>query len=126
MDKPADLGYAGGSLWDEVVNDEKLQLRSDEFRVLELACRQLDTIAELRSVFNADPEYTVKGSMKQPVINPLIAEMRVAGDAYARYMRQLSLPDDEERALERAAQTSEYFRRLGNLSWEARRGGTDS
>ncbi|MFR9803195.1 hypothetical protein ACL02T_12955 [Pseudonocardia sp. RS010] len=118
MEKPADLGAAGASLWDEVLSDPTLVLRPDEYRTLELACRQLDTISELRAVFAANPEHVVSGSMKQKVINPLIAEIRVAGESYARYMKQLGLPDDEVRANQKAEQQAEYFRRLANLRWE--------
>jgi len=117
MDKP-DLGAPGASLWDEVTSDPTLILRPDEMRTLELACRQLDTIAELRAVFAANPEYVVSGSMKQKVINPLIAEIRVAGESYARYMRQLGLPEDEARAAQRAETRSEHFRGLVNIRWQ--------
>jgi len=122
MERPGDLGVVGGGFWDAVLADEGLRLRADEFVILELACRQLQTISELRAAFNADPQYMVTGSMKQKVINPLIAEIRVASESFARHARQLGLPDDPERAAQKAAQASEYFRNLGNLSWQVRKG----
>jgi hypothetical protein len=122
MDKPLDLGPEGSELWDDIAGEDAIYvLRPDEYRILELACRQLDTIAELNTAFAANPEYMVKGSTGQPVVNPLIAERRQASAAFAALMRQLQIPDDEERARQREEKISREMRELGRLSGKARK-----
>lgn len=122
MEKPADLGPAGSELWDEVMGQPDLLLRADEMRLLELACRQLDTIADLREAFAADPRYMVKGSTGQPVINPLLAEIRTASGAFASLMRQLGIPDSEERAAQKAELLSQEARERANIRWRKAKG----
>jgi len=122
LEKPVDFGPEGSSLWDEIAGDADLVLRPDEFRLLELACRQLDMIASLRAAFNAKPEYIVKGSTGQPVVNPLVAEIRTASSAFASLMRQLGVPDSDERAEQRSAEMSKRMSELGRISWMKRSG----
>jgi len=121
MDKP-EFGADGSALWDEIAGNATYILRPDEERLLTLACRQLDVIAALREAFAENPDYTVLGSMKQPVINPLIQEQRQAAAGFASLMRQLGIPDDEERAKQRADKVSQEMGEKGKLSWAVRKG----
>jgi hypothetical protein len=122
LDKPEDLGPDGSALWDEIAGEDAVFiLRPDEYRLLELACKQLDTITELNAAFNANPEYVVKGSTGQPVVNPLIAERRQASAAFASLMRQLAIPDDEERQRQREEKIAREMSELGRKSVRARK-----
>ena len=91
MLKPKDLDAAGTRLWDQIT--EKYQLRSDEARVLEDACREADLIDVLTAgMRNAD--LLVKGSMGQQVINPMVSELRQHRATLASLLGKLNLPDD--------------------------------
>lgn len=121
MDKPT-LGPDGSALWDDIAGEDALYvLRPDEYRLLQLAAEQLDRIAELKAVFSANPEYVVKGSTGQPVVNPLIAEIRQATAAFSALMRALQIPDDEERARQREENIRKEMSDLGRLSVKARK-----
>ena len=93
LPKPKGLTAAGGSLWADVV--DKYELRPDERRILEDACRERDMIARLEASM-AEAELLVKGSMGQVVINPLVSELRQHRATFASLMRQLKLPDEGE------------------------------
>jgi hypothetical protein len=88
---PAGFGRAGKSLWSSVAGN--YDLRVDESRVLEDACRLSDVITALEDGMRGQ-ELLVKGSMGQPVLNPLLAEQKTHRTALARLLSQLKLPDD--------------------------------
>lgn len=126
MDKPNDLGTSGSLFWDSVTDPElNLSLRPDEWPLLVEACRCLDLMDTLRAEFEADPRYVVKGSTGQPTINPILKHIDATVARYQSLTKQLQVPDlDDARARQRAEQTSADMRKLGNLSWAARKGST--
>lgn len=88
---PNDLSASGGSLWRNVTG--KYDLRFDELRVLEDACREADLVDDLASEARDAPRI-VHGAQGQPVINPLISELRHHRSTLSSLLRQLKLPDD--------------------------------
>lgn len=89
---PQGMGTAGRKLWRDVTTGYRL--RVDEVRILEDACRERDLIAAMMDHFTETPKMMVKGSMGQPVINPIISELRMHRATFASLMRQLALPED--------------------------------
>jgi hypothetical protein len=126
MDKPTDLGMSGSHFWDRITDpDLNLVLRPDEWPLLVEACRCLDLMDTLRAAFAVNPEYIVRGSQNQPTINPILKHIDATVARYQSLTKQLQVPDlDDARARQRAEQTSADMRRLGNLSWAARKGST--
>src|SRR5690606_12587211 len=70
---PTKLGAKARRLWNETT--EQWELRPDELRVLEDACRQVDLIERIEKAL-ADQDLIVRGSQGQPVANPLVQEVR--------------------------------------------------
>lgn len=89
---PKGIGAAGKALWDDVTGS--YELRADEKRVLEDACRERDLIKRLEDAL-AGAELVVRGSMGQDVINPLVSELRQHRATCAALLRQLKLPDSD-------------------------------
>jgi len=90
---PKGLGPSARKLWRDVTS--KWDLRPDELRVLEDACREADLIDRLQVELDGEAcELTVSGSMGQPVANPLIQEIRQHRGVFARLMGALKLNDD--------------------------------
>ncbi len=71
------------------------ELRADEFRILEHACRTLDDLDLLQKAL-ASADLIVRGSQNQPRSSPLIAEVRAHGELLSWLLRQLDLPDVQE------------------------------
>lgn len=88
---PAGLGDAGASLWSEIAG--KYVLRADEKRTLEAACRAADRIVAMEA--ERDGEVMTTGSMGQPIVHPLIAEVRATEAQMAGMLAKLKLPDDD-------------------------------
>lgn len=111
---PRNLSAAGRKLWTKITTD--YDLRTDELRVLEDACRESDLIDVLQAEAR-DAQLVVRGSQGQPVINPLISELRQHRSTLAALFRQLKLPDDpagkpEDRSTQaRAAANARWARR---------------
>lgn len=112
---PANLGRAGKALWREVT--ETWTLRPDECRVLEHAARELDLLERLEAEL-AEGSITVRGSHNQPVVNGIVTEVRQHRAAFTSLMRFLALPDNEERAEQKATDRSDQMRKLANLRWQ--------
>jgi hypothetical protein len=72
----------------------KYEFRPDELRILEDCCAEIDLIDDLASR-QRGAERVVKGSMGQPVINPLISELRQHRATLATLLGKLQLPDDD-------------------------------
>jgi hypothetical protein len=92
---PTKLCKSGRDMWKAVT--EKYELRADELRILEDACREADLIDGLEAGMRksiADGALMVKGSMGQVVINPLISELRQHRATLATLLRGLKLPDE--------------------------------
>lgn len=94
-DPPEGLGSKALVVWNEVTGN--YDLRIDELRVLEDACREIDLIERLESELRG-AELIVVGSMGQPVANPLVQELRQHRGVLARLLGWLKLPDEEEPA----------------------------
>jgi hypothetical protein len=93
--RPADLGKAGAKLWREIITTGAYDLRPDELRILEDACREADLIDEME-VARRELPYMVKGSQGQDVINPIISELRQHRATLTSMLAKLKLPDDAE------------------------------
>ncbi len=88
---PKGLNLTGRRLWKDISTG--YQLRPDELRVLESACKTADLIDRLEEVL-ADAEPVVLGSKGQNVAHPLIAEVRMQRVAFAGLLRALRIPDE--------------------------------
>ncbi len=113
MQKPQDLHACGIALWDEV--SEAYELRQDEQRILEHACRTVDELARLQQAL-VESDIVVVGSTGQPRSSPLIAEIRGHRQLLSRLVQQLDLPD-----LEAPAQRSALSQRkaaAANARWD--------
>lgn len=88
---PRNLAPKTRRFWHEIT--QKYELRADELRVLEDACREADLIDEMAKAARDAPRI-VHGSQGQPVINPLISELRQHRVTLGSLLRQLKLPDD--------------------------------
>lgn len=91
-DPPEGLGSKALVVWSEV--SDAYDLRVDELRVLEDACREIDLIERLEAELRG-AELIVVGSMGQPVANPLVQELRQHRGVLARLLGWLKLPDEE-------------------------------
>lgn len=93
-------------------------LRADEIRVLEDACREAMLIDRLdRELESA--ALMVKGSMGQLVASPLVSEIRQHRSTLAGLMAKLKLPDDPagEVPTDSAAERSTKARAAANARW---------
>ncbi|MFD6172064.1 hypothetical protein [Streptomyces coeruleorubidus] len=90
---PGGLGPQAAQLWRDIVEGQ--QLRSDELRVLEDACREVDLIERMHIELQTAP-LVVKGSMGQDVANPLVQELRQHRGLVARLLASLKLRDEDE------------------------------
>lgn len=97
---PAGLGAKAKKVWSEITS--VYDLRADELRILEDACREIDLIERLESELKG-AELVVSGSMGQPVVSPLVQELRQHRGVLARLLTCLKLPDDEPGAGERSS-----------------------
>lgn len=112
---PAKLGTKARGLWAAVT--KTYDLRVDELRVLEDACREIDLIERLEGELR-EAKLVVKGSMGQPVANPLVQELRQHRGVLARLLAGLKLPDSEDgRAAAAAADRSSSAREAAHARW---------
>lgn len=112
---PAGLADSGSDLWAQVTG--KYALRADELRVLLDACREADLIDLLsESLAGSDP--ITRGSQGQPVVNPLVPEIRQHRATLAGLLGKLKLPDDE--TSDSAGRVSAQARSAANARWSRR------
>lgn len=113
---PTGLGSKAKRLWSDISGN--YELRFDELRILEDACREVDLIegmeSELQLSINAG-EWLVKGSMGQDVAHPLIGELRAHRSLLAQLLGKLKLPDADAGAAPMSR--SEAGRALVNARW---------
>lgn len=112
---PADLADSGKELWSKVVT--KYDLRADELRVLSDACREADLVDQLTDEL-ATVGIMSTGSMGQPVVNPLVPEIRQHRSTVATLLGKLKLPDDE--SSDSAGRVSAQARSAANARWSRR------
>lgn len=72
---------------------EQLKFRPDEFENLRNACLVSDRVARFHQELDGKP-LTVPGSKGQPVINPLLVELRANEEHLSRLLRALNVPDE--------------------------------
>jgi hypothetical protein len=87
---PKGLLRAGRALWREV--QSQYVLDPAEGAVLLQMCRLSDQLAQLQEEFSAENVTTVQGSRGQPVLNPILAEIRLTSLALAKLAAELDLP----------------------------------
>ena len=111
---PAGLGTKARKVWTGTV--ESFELRPDELRVLEDACREIDLVEVLeKELGKASTQLLVKGSMGQPVANPLMQEIRQHRQVIARLLQSLKLPAEDESA---AQPRSVSARQAADARWK--------
>ena len=88
--KPRGPKKSGSKLWREIADPKKYELRPDELRILEDACREADLIDQLEDALEGQP-FIVTGSQGQDVINPLIPEIRQHRATLTSMMLKLKL-----------------------------------
>lgn len=102
---PIGLTPKGRKFWHDVTSEH--QLRVDELRILEDACREIDLIARLDAELRKKGStLVVNGSMGQPVANPLVAEVRQHRNTLKGLLASLKLPDDPDEAKGKSRSTS--------------------
>lgn len=113
MSVPDGLSERGSALWSATTR--RYELREDELRVLEDACREADLIDRMDSALSASG-MMVSGSMGQDRVHPLVGEIRQHRTVLASLLRTLKLPD------EGGAGVVNQQRAAGSASWASRRG----
>lgn len=108
---PTKLGVKAKRIWSEITS--VYELRTDELRVLEDACREIDLVERLEDEFRDAPTM-VKGSMGQMVASPMLQELRQHRAVVARLLKQLNLPDEDGRGQQ---STSDLARKAANARW---------
>ncbi|MFC7973898.1 hypothetical protein ACFUT3_01360 [Streptomyces cinereoruber] len=112
-DPPEGLGRQASQLWRDIVDEQ--DLRTDELRVLEDACREVDLIERMHLELQNAP-LVVKGSMGQDVANPLVQELRQHRGLVARLLASLKLRDDEDEERDARARQNQA-RRAAVTRW---------
>lgn len=90
---PRGFGVKAKRIWDQITKD--YELRPDDMRVLEDACREVDLVERMETALLTEP-LMVKGSMGQLVAHPLVQELRQHRATSARLFAQLKLTDGGE------------------------------
>lgn len=88
---PRNLSTASRRFWRSIM--AKYELREDELRLLEDACREMDLIERFEAQL-ATTDLVVAGSQGQPVASPLAQEVRQHRSVLARLLKQLELPSE--------------------------------
>lgn len=88
---PKGLQLAGRRLWKDIAG--KYELRPDEVRTLEAACKTADMIEQLEDAMKGQ-EPMIPGSRGQMIAHPLLAEIRMQRITFTGLLRTLKLPDD--------------------------------
>lgn len=110
---PKGLGPKARKKWREIAG--AYELRADELRILEDACREIDLVERMQEALDdPDNELLVAGSMGQPVASPLVQEIRQHRALIGRLLSLLKLPDEDNRA---AGLRSESARAAANERW---------
>ncbi|MCX5588183.1 hypothetical protein [Streptomyces erythrochromogenes] len=112
-DPPEGLGLRAARLWDDIVDGQ--ELRTDELRILEDACREVDLIERMHAELQGAP-LVVKGSMGQDVANPLVQELRQHRALVARLLASLKLREDDQGERDALAR-QDQARRAAGVRW---------
>ena len=114
---PTRLGTAGKGLWKQIGG--VYELRPDELRILEDACREADIVDRLEAEL-VDAPLMVKGSMGQLVASPLVSEVRQHRTVLAGLLKALKLPDDAAGAAQKTQYVSDQARAAARARWGTR------
>lgn len=109
---PTGLEAAGKKLWTEVAGP--FELRPDELRVLEAACRSADELARIEAALKGAPVVSL-GSMGQEVAHPLLNQALAHRRVLAALIKQLALPEEDGNRVPDAL--SEKRRHAANVRW---------
>lgn len=116
---PENLGKSSQQVWRETV--KVFDLRADELRILEDACREVDLIDRMEKILQGTP-LIVDGSQGQPRESPIVKEIRQHRLTFQRLMGSLKLPEESEVPAERTRTIS--ARAAANARWHGRARGT--
>lgn len=108
---PKGLGLEARRLWRGTLKD--FDLGPAELRILEDACREVELIERLEAELQG-ADLVVIGSRHQPVVNPLIQEIRQHRGVLKQLLGALRLPDDADSASWDGLSASDRGRRLAN------------
>lgn len=84
-----------GAIFREAMGASYDITRPDEQEMVEEAARLLDLVDELAAAV-AGSGFIGKGSMGQPVVNPLLTALQAARAELRQVLRQLRLPEPEK------------------------------
>ncbi len=87
---PRSLEAAGKKLWNDIAKE--YDLRPDEYRILEDACKQADLVDFISAAQKKEP-LLIEGSQGQMVLNPLVSELRQHRTTLSNLLAKLKLPD---------------------------------
>jgi phage terminase small subunit len=107
------FGMAGKALWKRLA--EVYEFEPRELQLLTMACRQADDLSRLETAIRRDGVHLV-GSMGQKVLNPALAEARLARAAIGRLLGELDLPSFTEEAKPRTA-ASRHGKKAADSRW---------
>lgn len=111
---PDGFGPGGRRLWERITGD--YELRPDERRILEDACREVDLIDRMQDALRGG-ELMVRGSQGQKVASPLVTELRQHRAVVARLLSSLKLPDADTDAGDSDGRRSESARQAAMARW---------
>ena len=96
MKLPSGLSASARRLWNDVA--VPYVLTPAELAMLEEACHTRTELDRLEKAVRALPGLVVTGSMGQPRMHPLLAEVRAHRTLLAKLTGQLNLPDEDQQA----------------------------
>ena len=116
--QPAGFKPRDAKLWHDIADN--FQLRPDELRLLEAACRTLDELALIeRQLVGAS--LVSKGSQGQEVAHPLLAAAVSHRRMYVALVKQLDLPDIDAETGVVSHALSVKNRNAANIRWNRQR-----
>lgn len=107
---PEYLGTKATVVWRDITG--KFTLRSDELRILEDACREIDLVERLEEELRDSP-LMVRGSQGQLVSSPLVSELRQHRVVVKALLGSLKLPDESGQS----GDVSSPARSAANARW---------
>lgn len=112
---PSNLGTQGRKLWRSIMS--VYELRPDEERILEDACREADIIERLEDE-QRDRPLTAKGSMGQEVASPMVSELRQHRSTMNALLKSLKLPETDAGRRAARERNSENARKAARARWD--------
>lgn len=110
---PARLSVSARALWVGVT--DRWELRPDEMRILEDACREATLVDKIEAALKA-ADLVTDGSTGQVRAHPLLSEVRQHRVAMTSLLARLALPDDEAEGRHDAAR-AEHARAAAFARW---------